>query len=38
MDAGISLFLGTPPKQNEQIIEKARTANVKYAFTSLQIP
>ena len=38
MDAGISLFLRTPPRQNEQIIEKARTANVKYAFTSLQIP
>lgn len=38
MEAGISLFLGTPPKKNEQVIEKAQRANVKYAFTSLQIP
>ncbi len=39
MDAGISLFLGTPPKQNEQIIEKARTANVKsVSYTHLTLP
>lgn len=38
MDVGISLFLGTLWEQNEQIIEKAQAAGVKYAFTSLQIP
>lgn len=38
MEAGISIFLGTQPELNEKIIGKAQRANVKYAFTSLQIP
>lgn len=35
---GISLYLGTGRERNEEIVEKARCANIKYAFTSLHIP
>lgn len=38
MDIGISLYLGTGLKKNLEIIQKARNANVTYAFTSLHIP
>ncbi len=35
---GSSLYLGTGYEKNKKIVEKARQANVKYAFTSLHIP
>lgn len=35
---GISLYLGTGLKKNAEILEKARKANIRYAFTSMHIP
>lgn len=35
---GISLYLGTGYEKNKEIIEKAKRANLSYAFTSLHIP
>lgn len=36
--AGISLYLGTGFEKNREIIDKAKKAKVKYAFTSLHLP
>ncbi|WP_426349989.1 MupG family TIM beta-alpha barrel fold protein [Alloiococcus sp. CFN-8] len=35
---GISLYLGTGIEKNREIIDKAKRAKVKYAFTSLHLP
>jgi len=35
---GISIYLGTNLEKNIEILKKAKTAKVSYAFTSLQIP
>ncbi len=35
---GISLYLGTGIEKNREIIDKAKKAKVKYAFTSLHLP
>ncbi|HEX3039800.1 MAG TPA: MupG family TIM beta-alpha barrel fold protein [Caproiciproducens sp.] len=35
---GISLYLGTGFEKNAAILEKARRAGIRYAFTSLHIP
>lgn len=38
MKIGISIYLGTNLEKNIEILKKAKTAKVSYAFTSLQIP
>jgi len=38
MKTGISVYLSTGYKRNEEIIKKASQANVTHAFTSLHIP
>ena len=38
MKIGFSIYLGTDRAKNEQIIQKAIDAKMKYAFTSLHIP
>jgi len=35
---GISIYLGTSPDKNMEILKKAKAAGISYAFTSLQIP
>lgn len=38
MQTGISLYMGDDAAYNDEQIERARRAGVRYAFTSLQIP
>lgn len=35
---GISLYLGTGIQKNTEIVEKAKSAHIRYAFTSMHIP
>lgn len=38
MNIGISIYLGTNPDKNIEILKKAKEAKVTYVFTSLHIP
>jgi hypothetical protein len=38
MDIGLSLYLSSGMEKNLELIEKAKNADMKYAFTSLHIP